>query len=237
MRVSDPLFNLQELDIRVDDMRARALLMATQKRDLLALIAELESAAKTAEDNKKAAQVIAHKHETEIQNLETKIQSFGDKMLRVTSPKQIQALESEKLAAEEKLASTEESLLETYGQVEECDKKLDELRKNVDSSKERLTTLKQDSTREIMEIKEKIGRELSQRQELVSQVDASLLKMYTALRAEFRGPVVFAVDEDGCQGCGKTLSGSSFLRLRNPDRKPFACDNCGRLLVFSGRIE
>jgi uncharacterized protein len=151
---------------------------------------------------------------------------------RVTSPKELTAIQEEVASLQRRQAALEDDLLERMERRETLDAELAEL----SSRREGVTGDQAEVTKERDAALTEIDRELevqrSARKLLEPKIGADLLKLYEQIRARQGGIGAGALVGNTCQGCRTSLSRVDVNALRAlPPARVKRCEHCRRILV------
>jgi predicted nucleic acid-binding Zn-ribbon protein len=151
---------------------------------------------------------------------------------RVTSPKELTAIQEEVASLQRRQAALEDDLLERMERRETLDAELAEL----SSRREGVTGDQAEVTKERDAALTEIDRELevqrSARKLLEPKIGADLLKLYEQIRARQGGIGAGALVGNTCQGCRTSLSRVDVNALRAlPPERVKRCEHCRRILV------
>ena len=152
---------------------------------------------------------------------------------RVTSPKELTAIQEEVAALHRRQSSLEDDLLERMERRETLEAELAELA----GRREGVTAEQAEVTKSRDAALEEIDRELevqrSARAALEPGISAELLKLYEQIRARQGGVGAAALVGNTCQGCRVSLSHVELNALRAlPKERIKRCEHCRRILVI-----
>ncbi len=152
---------------------------------------------------------------------------------RVTSPKELTAIQEEVGALHRRQGALEDELLERMERRETLDAELAEL----SSRREGVTSDQAEVTKSRDAALEEIDQELevqrAARALLGPKLSAELLKLYEQIRARQGGVGAGALRGDTCQGCRTSLSRVELNAMRAlPPERIKRCEHCRRILVI-----
>jgi uncharacterized protein len=152
---------------------------------------------------------------------------------RVTSPKELTAIQEEVGALHRRQGALEDELLERMERRETLDAELAELstrREGVTSDQAEVTKARDAALEEIdqeLEV-QRVARAL-----LEPKLSAELLKLYEQIRTRQGGVGAGALRGDTCQGCRTSLSRVELNAMRAlPPERIKRCEHCRRILVI-----
>lgn len=151
---------------------------------------------------------------------------------KVTTPKELTAIQEEVAALKRRQADLEDALLERMELRETLERELAEL----DQRREAVVKEQAEVTRARDEALAAIDQELAvqraAREELAPRVGEGLLALYDQLRARYNGVGAARLVGSTCQGCRVALSTVELNELRKlPPEAVKRCENCRRILV------
>jgi predicted nucleic acid-binding Zn-ribbon protein len=151
---------------------------------------------------------------------------------RVTSPKELTAIQEEVAALKRRQAALEDDLLERMEQRETLEAELAEL----DSRREAITAEQVEVTRDrdaaLVEIDADLATERAAADKVAPQVDGELRALYDQVRKRLGGIGAAALVGNTCQGCRVSISPVELAALRRlPPTTVKRCENCRRILV------
>ena len=152
---------------------------------------------------------------------------------RVTSPKELTAIQEEVGALRRRQASLEDDLLERMERRETLDAELADLstrREGVTSDQAEVIKARDAA---LDEIDHELEVQRAARALLEPKLSAELLKLYEQIRARQGGVGAGALRGDTCQGCRTSLSRVELNAMRAlPPERIKRCEHCRRILVI-----
>jgi uncharacterized protein len=152
---------------------------------------------------------------------------------RVTSPKELTAIQEEVGALRRRQGSLEDELLDRMERRETLEAELAELstRREGVASDQAQVTKSRDAALEEIDQELEVQREA--RALLEPKVSAELLKLYEQIRTRQGGVGAGALRGDTCQGCRTSLSRVELNAMRAlPPERIKRCEHCRRILVI-----
>jgi predicted nucleic acid-binding Zn-ribbon protein len=150
----------------------------------------------------------------------------------VADPKELGALERKIEELKRKSDHLEDELLGLMEQIETLREEVAKQQRIVASGTKVFEQTRADYAEARGKLEAKMKELLAQRQELVPQIDATLLKEYDTLRAKLEGVAVSGVDGNLCQTCRNVLPQSTLTQLKM-GKTVVKCQNCRRILYPS----
>jgi uncharacterized protein len=151
---------------------------------------------------------------------------------RVTSPKELTAIQEEVAALKRRQDVLEDQLLERMEQRETLEAELAELagRREGLLAEQAEVTKARDAA--LVEIDRELESERAARAAVAPGVGAELLALYDQLRARHGGVGAAALVGNTCQGCRVSISPVELAAIRKqPAEEVKRCENCRRILV------
>ena len=151
---------------------------------------------------------------------------------KVTSPKELTAIQEEVAALKRRQDVLEDELLERMEQRETMEAELSELtgrREGIVAEQAEVTKARDAA---LVEIDGELEAERAAREALAPKVGEELRALYDQLRARHGGVGVAALVGNTCQGCRVSISPVELAAVRRqPAEQIKRCENCRRILV------
>jgi len=224
------LYRLQQVDTRLDRMRARLAEIA----ELLREDAEVQ-AAQAALSTADAAASEAHSDlrsaEARAQDLRFKIEQTENRLYggKVTSPKELQDLQMELGSLKNYLETLEERQLEAMVSAEEAEAVLDSAAAALEQAAADRIAGNAALSGEQSRLKADVASLEAERTVANNAVTSEDRELYDRLRLKRAGVAVASAATRTCGACGTTLNNSLYQAARSPAQLTF-CDTCGRVL-------
>lgn len=151
---------------------------------------------------------------------------------RVTSPKELTAIQEEVAALKRRQATLEDELLELMEQRETLESELAELtgRRDGFTAEQAEVTKARDAA--LVEIDRELEAERAARDTVAPAVGEELRALYDQIRARLGGIGAAALVGNTCQGCRVSISPVELAAIRKlPPEEIKRCENCRRILV------
>jgi uncharacterized protein len=230
------LLELQRHDSAVDRLNARRGSLPEDARlaELAAGLAAVDQLAAERQGGLATLQREQARLEDEIDMVTRKARSEEARAVsgRVTSPKELTAIQEEVAGLKRRQVALEDELLERMEQRETLEAELAEL----DGRRETLTAEQAEVTRDrdaaLVEIDADLATERAAADEVAPRVGGELRALYDQIRKRQGGVGVAALVGDTCQGCRVSISAVELAALRKlPPETVKRCENCRRILV------
>ncbi len=225
------LLELQEVDLELNERRARIQAIEAQLVESEALIAARNDVARVdgvLTDLRKSQR----EEETESADLGAKIKPLDDKLYggSIKVPKELASLQAEidhlkanKKTHEDKLLDIMEQLESANAEFKAGHEKMVAVEQTWKADQAALFQEKEAVTAQVAEL-------LKKRDGLRTGVPAPALEAYDSLAGPKLGKVVARVERGACQGCRVSLPMSDIHRAR-AGKDLVRCSNCGRILL------
>jgi uncharacterized protein len=151
---------------------------------------------------------------------------------RVTSPKELTAIQEEVAGLKRRQATLEDDLLELMEQRETLEAELTELatRRDAFTADQAEVTKARDAA--LAEIDRELDGERTARDQVVPEVGEQLRALYDQIRSRQGGIGAAALVGNTCQGCRVSISPVELAAIRKlPPEEVKRCENCRRILV------
>jgi len=172
--------------------------------------------------------------EDEIEMVTSKARREEDRAAsgKVTSPKELTAIQEEVAALKRRRATLEDDLLERMEQRETLEGELAELdgRRGLITAEQDEVTRARDAA--LVEINRELEAEQAARAAVASRVGGELQTLYDQIRRRLGGVAAAALVGDTCQGCRVSISPVELAAVRKLAPETIKrCENCRRILV------
>ena len=152
---------------------------------------------------------------------------------RVTSPKELTAIQEEVAALKRRQATLEDELLELMEQRETLESQLAELASRRDGFTAEQAEVTKARDAAVAEIDRELNAERAARDEVAPGVGDELRRLYDQVRSRQGGIGAAALLGNTCQGCRVSISPVELAAIRKlPPEEIRRCENCRRILVL-----
>jgi len=230
MSVARQLYQLQEIDIEVEDVERRlkqAVSLLGKDDAVVAAREKLNSAAERLRNLQRQQRSL----EGEIDDLGGKIKA-GDGELysgRIKNPKELSNLQHEVEILKGKRDELEIKDLELMEQVESAEAGMATLSQELDSITGDWQRDQEQLEKEKARLEENLDRLKQKRQALATETDAQVLALYDKLR-QGKGWAVARVEQGICRSCRISLPSSELQQARSGAL--VQCGSCSRILYL-----
>jgi uncharacterized protein len=225
------LDELQQIDLKIDGFNGEKDRLLAEMAQLDTSIEEAEAAISVknnelmfAEDERIA---IDENLIQETENIDRSEQRLKD----IKTQKEYQAVSKEITTARKLKAELEEQLAEKLTRLDEQRSEIAALRENLSSLEENITTRKSEVQAAIDSLEGGITQDITDREEIVKELPASIMRRYSQLREQRRGIAVVEARNGSCLGCNMNLPPQLYNTLFRYDEL-IVCPHCQRMLVL-----
>lgn len=228
------LLDLQKVDIRLTDVRARLAKFPKKIADSDARIAE----AKASVDASKASQFAnvkdRKKYELDVDSWKDRVRKYRDQTSQIKTNEAYRALQHEVELAEQEIAKAEDRLLEQMVASEEYDRRIkaaEAALKEVEQA-ERVLRSTVEGERTVAE-KELADWE-AERARAIGEIPENLLDHYERIVKKHHGVALAEVRSEKCGACGMIVRPHVIQEMRRADvEQMFHCETCTRILYLN----
>lgn len=224
------LLQLQELELRIEALKAREIEIPKQKSKFDIHRKRLADEVADREKVCKALALEQHECEVEIEQKQTQIHKYDQQLLQVRKNEEYQALLHEIDVLKKHIGLKEERIIAIMVERDEAKARLEEDKKRINAEladiDRQCAAIDAELTDTIHE-REGVEREC---EPLAAQVPEDLLQKYRRIRAHKKtGPAVVALVNETCTGCHMRVTPQVANEILGNLRQ-HACSYCGRLL-------
>ncbi|GAB3452615.1 C4-type zinc ribbon domain-containing protein [Streptomonospora sediminis] len=207
---------VQRLDARIGELRDRRAVLTTALSDL---------------DREQ------RKAESDVDQVRTRADRDSKRLDsgQVSSPKDLEHLQSEIASLQRRQSELEEIVLEVMERREHTEAEEAELRKELDTAESERHAAEERRSTAVSEIDADRSGEFTRRERVAAEIPDDLLALYTKLRDQHDGVGAAALRYGRCEGCKLALSTSELGEIRTaPADDVIRCDDCRRILIRTG---
>jgi predicted nucleic acid-binding Zn-ribbon protein len=232
-KVLQNLLELQNIDLRLNEVRARLARFPKKLTDIEARMA----GAKADVDASKAAQLTAlkerKKYELDVEQWKERVRKYKDQGSQVKTNEAYRALQHEIQLAEAEIAKAEDRLLEQMVAGEEYDRRI----KAADKSLKEVEAVTRIERAKIESDKTTSEKELvdwnAVREGALAQIPENILDNYTRIAKKHNGIGLAEIRDERCSACGMMIRPHVMQEMRRSGNEElFHCETCTRILYF-----
>jgi len=224
---------VQSVDLRLNDVRARLATFPKKLADLDARIA----AAHGEVDRSKAAQLATtkdrKKYELDVEQWKEKVRKYKDQTSQIKTNEAYKALQHEVQMAEAEIAKAEDRLLEQMVASEEYDRRikasekaLKEVEEIARDERAKVEAEKAASEKEFAELN-------AERERLAAEIPEDMRDHYERIAKKHNGVSLAEVRDEKCTACGMRVRPHVFQEMRRANSEQmFHCETCTSILYY-----
>jgi predicted nucleic acid-binding Zn-ribbon protein len=229
------LLELQQLDIAIDRLRARAAALTTG--------AELQGARTDAD----AAEARFGEHKLQLDTLdrdgsriEHEIDSLTQKAAAeerrmssgsVANARELDSIGHEIVNLKRRVADREDELLAIMERRETIESAAKEAEALAGAQRDRVEEVRAAAEAELAQVRATLESQETERSVAAARIDPDTFELYEDLRRQKKGVGAAALVDNVCQGCHEQLSAVELDKVRHADGVP-RCEYCRRILVL-----
>ena len=233
----EALYTLQQVDSKIDKIRAYRGELPLEVQDLEDEVAGLETRINNfQEDTKKFNTEIAN-YKIKIKEAEALIKKYEDQQNNVRNNREYDSISKEIEYQQLDIQLSEKRIREATAKSEDIAAKIESAQQRLEERKNDLTA-KKDELNSIVEETQKEEETLLKRSaECEGLIEERLLVAYKRIRKNARnGLAVVGINRDACGGCFNKIPPQHQLDICT-HKKIIVCEYCGRILVDKEIIE
>ena len=233
----EALYTLQQVDSKIDKIRAYRGELPLEVQDLEDEVAGLETRISNLEEDTKRLNTEIANYKIRIKEAESTIKKYEDQQNNVRNNREYESISKEIEYQQLEIALCEKRIREANAKVEEVTTKVAAAQKRLEERKSDLV-VKKDELQSIIEETQKEEESLLQRStECEGLIEDRLLVAYKRIRKNARnGLAVVGINRDACGGCFNKIPPQHQLDICT-HKKIIVCEYCGRILVDKAIIE
>jgi len=233
LKILQDLLELQAVDMRLQDVRARLASFPKKIAESDARVA----ASKGELERSKAAQLATvkdrKKYELDVEGWKEKVRKYKDQTSQIKTNEAYKALQHEVQMAEEEIAKAEDRLLEQMVAGEEYDrrikiseKSLKEVEEVARGERSKIETEKAEAEKALAELE-------AARARVTTGIDENMLDHYDRIVKKHHGVALAEVRDEKCTACGMRIRPHVFQEMRRlGSEEMFHCETCTRIIYY-----
>jgi predicted nucleic acid-binding Zn-ribbon protein len=232
-KILQDLLDLQNVDIRLNDVRARLAKFPKKLTESDARVA----VAKADLDASKAAQLATVKdrkrYELDVESWKDKVRKYRDQTSQIKTNESYRVLLHEVQMAEEEIAKAEDRLLEQMVASEEYDRRIkaSEIALKDVEAVERVHRSTVETDRAVAE--KDLADLNAERARVVTEIPENLLDHYDRIVRKHNGVALAEVRNEKCGACGMIVRPHVIQEMRRADSaEMFHCETCTRIIYY-----
>lgn len=229
--ILEALLEIQTLDIQIAELEVSKVYKPHILEEKEKEIKELEQNLADAKEYLKELKVKESATTTDIATVEKRLKRSQEKLSRVASNREYDAIQEEIQKNEELLAQHTEEFYSISDEIEETEKKVAELEKNCETTKQKNTEEIAQIEDELSHLEDNIAVLKNKRKQWEVKTPKRILSTYNRLRKGLNNIAIAKVKKRACGMCYQNLAPQTIQDLIRGDEIVF-CPSCGRILVW-----
>jgi len=230
------LVRIQESDLQVDDLKARADSIPRESAALDAELAEAKDFLDGAKARHKELDKQQRHEELILEDKNNLLKKYDTQLFAVKTNKEYKAMLAEMDAVKADISSIEERILEILTDIDYATEEIASAEKTVREEEDAVRDNKIRLEKELQEVKQELDKRRQMRLELIPGVDEDLYQLYEKIRmAKKDGPGAVPVVNDSCGGCFMQIPAQVVNELIAGDRI-ITCQSCSRILYWQENV-
>jgi len=223
------LLLLQDLDLRIESLRAREAEIPKQKSKFDIHRKRLAAELAEREEVRKRLQLEQREAEIDIEAKQSQIKKYDTQLFAIKKNEEYQALLHEIEMLKKQVALKEERIISIMVELDDAKARLVEDKQRIDAEQKEIEVQCTLIDQEFSEAAQERRQLETQRLPLLGQVEPGLLSRYQRIRAAKKtGPAVVPLNGEVCSGCHMHVPPQIVNEVLAG--KLHACAHCGRLL-------
>lgn len=225
----EKLTDVQTQDLSVDALEHEKL---KTPQALIDLKAEVEALERKLFDRKGKYQEVAKQvknNELEMGSLAERRKSASNSALHAQSSKEASQFQNQELQFATRLEELEADTLPIMERMEVLGQEVATLEGQLSELKPQLADMIAQEEARIEALSQKVASIKSERDALITTIDAGLVKRYEQVRKAKKGTAIAVVTDGRCGGCNVKLPINTIQKLKKA-QEVITCPSCGRIL-------
>lgn len=230
------LVRIQEFDLEMDDLKARAQSIPRESAELDAELAEAKDALERAKDRLKELEKQQRHEELILDDKTALLKKYDAQLFSVKTNREYKAMLAEMDTVKAEISSIEERILEILTDMDYAKEEAESAKKALDDEEAAVREKKLELEKELEEVKRKLTQREQQKQGLIPNVEEELYQLYEKIRkAKKNGPGAVPIVNDSCGGCYMQIPPQVVNEVIAGDRI-IMCQSCSRILYWEENV-
>jgi predicted nucleic acid-binding Zn-ribbon protein len=230
------LVRIQESDLQVDDLKARAESIPRESAELDAELAEAKDSLERANARHKELDKQQRHEELLLEDKNTILKKYDTQLFAVKTNREYKAMLAEMGGVKAEISSIEEKILEILTDIDYATEEVAAAENHLQDEEAVVRDKKVDLEKELKEVTQNLEERGRQKQELIPSVDEELYQLYERIRtAKKNGPGAVPVVNDSCGGCFMQVPAQVVNEVIAGDRI-ITCQSCSRILYWKENV-
>jgi predicted nucleic acid-binding Zn-ribbon protein len=226
------LLELQEIDEQLAELESSKVYLPDMINNLEREISGCKQEVEDLEQGLVSLERERKRLELEIDVNQEELARSRKRMREIKTNKEYDALTAQISHVKDKISENEEALIQVLEQLEVTAGQLKEVQEKCGGMEKSHLSQLGGLRGELDSIEDKIKSRQTQRRNVASHVSRRVMSVYERVRRGKRGAAVVMIKKRSCGGCFKQVPPQRIQEIKKGDRI-YACDNCGRILVWS----
>jgi uncharacterized protein len=233
-KILQTLLDLQGVDVRLHEVRARLAGLPKKAAEIDARVA----AAKVAVEQSKTSQLNTikdrKKYELDVEQWKERVRKYRDQTSQVKTNEAYKALQHEVDMAEAEIAKAEDRLLEQMVNAEEYDRRVKASERDLKEVEDAARSQRAKIDAEKAAEEKEIAALEAERARAIAGIPENLLDHYDRIVRKHNGIALAEVRNEKCGACGMIVRPHVIQELRRAtgDDELFHCETCTRILYY-----
>lgn len=231
------LRKLQEFDLEIDEIHERSELLHASLEEQESLHHKLSEALNAQRAKLEETRTLMRQKELELKENSDNSHSHKDKQARVSSARELSAIEKEIDSLRRRRAQLEEEFESLSDAVTDAQEDVGEKQEKVDELEAELAKQRRAVTTEAGSADGRIDKLEKEREALKKEFSSSvaIIARYEFIRARLPGRVIVVARDGACSGCNMVVPPQTYNELIN-GQKVIQCPNCKRILYYDDGV-
>jgi len=226
------LLELQEMDEQLAELESSKVYLPDMINSLETEVSECKKELEDLEQSLVSLERERKRLELEADVNQEELARSRGRMREIKTNKEYDALTAQISHVKERISENEETLIQVMEQLDVTGEQLKEVQEKCGGMEKSHLSQLEGLRKELNSIEDKITSRKTQRQNVASHVSRRVMSIYERVRRGKRGAAVVMIKKRSCGGCFKQVPPQRIQEIKKGDRI-YACDNCGRILVWS----
>ena len=226
------LVELQAVDARLADLRAKLAAFPKRAGDLEARLESARQQVATAKNALTQSLKDRKTFEMDVDSWKERVRKYKDQTAQIKSNDAYRALLHEIETAEKEVAKAEDRLLDRMVAGEEYERKLKDAEAALKVTEGEVALERSKLQAEKAGIDNETATLAAEREKAVAAVPVDLLTLYEQVARRHHGIAMAGVRAESCGQCGFLVRPHVVQEMRRDTEETFRCEGCGRILYY-----
>ena len=233
----EALYTLQQVDSKIDKIRAYRGELPLEVQDLEDEVAGLETRIGNFQEDTKRFTTDITNYKIKIKEAEALIKKYEEQQNNVRTNREYDSISKEIEYQQRDIQLSEKKIREATAKSEEINTKIAEAQQRLEERKNDLAAKKEELNSIVEETQKEEEALLKRSSECEGMIEERLLVAYKRIRKNARnGLAVVGINRDACGGCFNKIPPQHQLDICT-HKKIIVCEYCGRILVDKAIID